>query len=90
MHTLTFWRMNFSKMTFEMVVFKGYKPVFPLADPTSLWMEEDGKMHLSVFESSTGWFDVHCDTATRIYTVSVDDCVTWDISTWKYYTCLHL
>jgi hypothetical protein len=110
MHTLTFWRMNFSKMTFEMAVFKGceikrvpplgindsrvtelrrYKPVFPLADPTSLWME-DGKMHLSVFESSTGWFELHCDTATRIYTMSTEDCVTWDMTAWKYYTCLSL
>jgi len=54
MHTPTFWRINFEKGTFEMAVFKGYRPLYAIADPTSLWVE-DGEMYLSMFESSKDW-----------------------------------
>jgi hypothetical protein len=88
MHTPTFWRIDFSKGTFEMAVLKGYRAVYSIADPTSLWVE-DGEMYLSMFESSKEWFSLDCKTATRIFKVS-PLLADVDMTAWKYYTCLSI
>ena len=70
-HTPFLWVIDTHKTTLEIAKISSYKAIFSLADPTSLWIE-DNTIYCSIFESSLGWFKNNVQCLSRIYKIDFE------------------
>ena len=65
-HTPFIWVIDSKKNTLEIAKLTSYEPKYCLADPTSLW-KDNNDIFMSIFESSKGWFNTDVKCLSRIY-----------------------